>query len=196
MSQVKVQDKMTIGMIRQRILSGDIEIKGVYRLKHYRKGELIGEHESKNLVTTEGKRYLLSTGLASGTAKTAWYVGLVNNDNGAKNGGVPVAPSATQVYDTFFDTINTEYTNYTNANRVTWSGVLDGSLAKITNIASKAAFTFNTASGTLYGACLMSNNTKSNHASGDYLMSYSAFSAPIAVEIDDVVNVEIELSFT
>jgi hypothetical protein len=183
-----------------------VKINGVYRYQLIRKGSVILEGETNNTVTTEGKRYLLDAALYNSTGgyaeKTAWYVALINNNNGAKNGGSPVAPAVTQVYDTFFDSVNTEFQAYDGAARPGWTGVLDATLAKITNTVAKASFTFN-GGGNLYGCCLVSNNTLTgsepgHHAAGDYLLSYAYFGAPavIPVSASDILNVEIELSFT
>jgi hypothetical protein len=208
MANIKVTDKVITSITRERNVNpNELCINGIYRLEHFRNGELIGKRECSNTVTTEGKRYLLDAALYNSTGgyaeKTAWYVALINNNNGAKNGGSPVAPAVTQTYDAFFDTVNTEFQAYSGGARPAWTGVLDvGGLAKITNIVSKASFTFS-GPGTLYGACLVSNSTLAgsepgHHVAGDYLLSFAYFGAPATIPVIalDVLNVEVELVFS
>jgi hypothetical protein len=197
-------DKVVANALRKRGLSEPIDITGTYRLEHFRNGELIGTYESENLITYEGRDHILNLIFhATGTQQTVWYVALVDNDNGAKNGGSPAAPSTSQIYDTFFDpaggaTTNTEYTDYTGgdtaSDRIAYN---EGASSNgvITNTNNKAAFTFVTNSGTLYGACLVNVEAKDDHGTG-ILMSYSAFTpSTIGVVPGDIVNVEIEFAF-
>jgi len=155
---------------------------------------LIRHIECNNTVTTEGKRYLLNVGFLSLAAKASWYIGIVDNAL------THAVPGTGLVYDTFFDGVNnTELVNYvgTAGQRKVWTKVIDvGGLPKITNTASKAAFEF-TSGAVVYGAALVSNINQGNHVVGDYLMSYAAFTGgPITAIATDVINVEIELSFT
>jgi hypothetical protein len=189
---ISLADAVRADLTRRKSEIDFLKINGIYRIEHFRAGRLINKFECQNTVTTEGKRYLLSTGFSSGTAKATWYIGLVDN------GSTHDTPSASLIYDTFFDvTHNTELTNYSGGARKEWVETIDGGgLAKITNVASKAAFTF-TSGGVIYGAALVSNSTQSHHTAGDYLMSYSAFTpSTITVVSTDVLNVEVELSFT
>jgi len=194
MTGLSVADFLRSDVVRSRPEYELLNMKGIYRVEHFRNGELIGRTESKNTITTEGKRYLLSAGLLALADKSAWYVGLIDNNSAHDT------PGPTLVYDTFFDGVNnTELVNYTGTagQRKVWTKVLDvGGLPKITNTVSKAAFEF-TSGAVAYGAALVSNINQSNHVVGDYLMSYAAFTGgPITVIATDVINVEIELSFT
>lgn len=172
--------------------------KGVYRWSHVRNGKVLAEGVDYNTMMVEGLKHLLTVGIADGTKSSTWYVALVNNDNGTKNGGggddPPRAPVNTQVYDTFFDTQNTEFTSYDEANRVTYNETM-GTGALVTNTANKAVFTIS-ATGAVYGACLVNVNTKDDHGTG-VLMSYAAFSQGVLNVYDnDVLNIEIQITLS
>ena len=102
-----------------------------------------------NLITTEGITDALAAYLDGQSQTTLWYVGLTNasptpaaGDTMASHGGW------------------TEYTNYSEANRQQWVGGT-AAAGSIDNSANKAVFSINGAGGTVGGAFLTSNNTKS-----------------------------------
>jgi len=191
MSQIKMMDKIGCDVTRNRFIGGEegnLKAYVTYRFSQFRNGELIHFQENHNTVTSEGKQHLLSSAIDNGTRKTAWYVALVSND------GPPPSPLASHVYDTFFQTTVTEFTDYSAATRVAYDGVV--SADKITNIANKASFTINAATKDVYGGALVSNSTKSDHTSGDILMSWAALPGGVLdVQVNDVLNIEIELAF-
>lgn len=164
-----------------------LKIKGVYHIQVVRDGKIVEDRVDHNLITTQGKRYLLDAGLdnsAGGlTLQAAWYVALVSTNTAPAAGMTYAAP------------VYTEFTTYSEANRVTWNGVVDGSAGSITNSASKASFTAS-GSATIYGASLVSGNTKGDTAAAEYLFSYSLFSSPINVVAGDVINVTITITLT
>lgn len=103
----------------------------------------------ENLVTTEGKNYLLSAGLDGGTQTTTWYVGLTD--------GTPTAAAG----DTMASHAGwTEVTAFDETARQAWTGGTAAS-GSIDNSASKASFTISTDSTTVGGAFLASVSTKS-----------------------------------
>ena len=189
---ISAKDQVSVGVERQRAADNEVKVIGRYQVDHVRDGKVI-HSEVGNTVTTQGKRYLLDAALdnsAGGfTEKTTWYVALVSTNTAA---------AATYVYDTFLDGATvpaTEFVSYAGGVRPTWNGVIDGSAASITNSASRASFAI-TGSGTLYGACLVSNSTLSDHTAGDWLFSYALFASPIAVVNTDTVNITITITLT
>lgn len=113
-------------------------------------GKIQDEREWENLVTTEGKNYLLATGLDNSASQiTAWYVLPIS--------GTPTAAAG----DTMASHAGwTEVTAYSQSTRVAWTGgtVASGS---VDNSGSVAAFTINADGTTVGGAALASVSTKS-----------------------------------
>lgn len=106
-------------------------------------GLLIAEFDWENLVTTEGKNYLLSAGLDGGTAITTWYVGLTDGTPTVAAGDV-LASHAGWV----------EVTAYTG-NRKAWTGGT-AAAGSIDNVGNEAQFSINADSTTIGGAFLAS----------------------------------------
>lgn len=191
--KIKATDKVGCTVERARGVKEDLQLKGTYRWEHIRNGEVIGRYENHNVVTSEGLQHLLSSAIDNDTRYTAWYVALVSAT------GPPPVPSAAHVYDTFLDTSTlpcTEFTSYSNATRPAYNGVVSAN--KITNTASKAAFTVSAGPSpdTVHAAALVSVNTKSDHGTG-VLMSWSDLAGgTITVLEGDVLNIEIELAFS
>ena len=192
--KVTAIDRLNAELVRGGGTNENATITGIYDIEVVRDGEVIHRSTHKNTVTTEGKRYLLDAALDNSAAgyaeQVAWYVALVSTNTAA---------AATYVYDTFLDGTTvpaTEFVSYSGGARKDWAGVLDaGGAASITNSASRASFGI-TGSGTLYGACLVSNPTLSDHTAGDYLFSYSLFSSSIAVVNTDTVNVTVTIALS
>jgi len=122
---------------------------GVYTTRCYRKGKLLWEDVSKNIVTNVGLTYLEGVALLTTTqiALTSWFVGITASaptvaaaDTAASHGGW------------------TENTSYSQGTRPAWSGVA-GSAGASSNTASPATFSAN-ASSTVGGCFLISNSTK------------------------------------
>ena len=193
MEGMKMTDKLGCEVVRGREVSGDLHMVGHYKFFHHRGGKLLALRENHNVVTSEGKQHILSSALDNGTRKTAWYVALVTGD------GPPPAPSASHVYATFFNSVVVEFQDYSSGSGNTERKLYDGvvSADKITNVAARASFTITTTTKAVHGAALVSHITKGNHAAGDILMSWADLTGgEIAVQINDVLNIEIELSFT
>jgi hypothetical protein len=185
------RDSVSVGVERGRVTDAVMDIVGVYDIEVVRDGVAIHNFRQHNLVTLQGKRYLLDAALANSAGgfaeQTAWYVALVSTNTAA---------SAAYVYDTFLDGATipaTEFVSYSGGVRKTWSGVLDATAASITNSASRASFAC-TGGGTIYGAALVSLDTLSDHTAGDYVISYATFASPITVVNGDTVNVTVTLT--
>lgn len=110
------------------------------------------EGEFKNGNTTAGLNHILGVEFGAVTQVTSWYCGLID---GTAAHVLAAGDTAAQIGGT-----NgwTENVTYSNANRVTWgAGAASG--ASITN-ASTMDFNIN-GNATIYGAFIISNNTKS-----------------------------------
>lgn len=104
----------------------------------------------ENLVTLEGRNYLLSAALAQGTQKLAFYV--------APFGG-NVTPQDTWTGANWVANA-TEFTNYTEATRQAWNedAVAAGAVGNATN---PAVFTIGVGGGTIRGFALVEAQAKS-----------------------------------
>jgi len=155
--------------------SGRLKLKGMFHVEHFRKGKLIGTYDFKNAVVDDGLDKILDVMFHDVTKIATWYIGIVNNagftgyaagDNMGGHGGW------------------TEWTSYDEANRVTWTeGAASGQ--SITN-ATPVDFTMS-ASGTVRGLFLTSNNTKSGTTGT--LWATADFASTVTVADDDVLKV-------
>lgn len=159
-------------------------LKGTYNFRLLRGGIVIAESKFENLITHAGWEYLASAGLANTPAVSAtWHMGLINN------AGSP----ALDLTDEMSSHAGwTEWTSYDEANRilVDWAAVGFGGASTL-ETDTTCDFTIS-ASGTLYGAFIADENTKSG-ATG-ILFSEGGFSAPLNVVDNDVVQVGYTLS--
>ena len=156
------------------------EIAQFYQLECYDKnGVLKWADEFENIVVTTGRNQYLDATLKTGSTAPTWFVGL-------KNAVVAVAA----------DTIGTkgfaELTPYSNATRpaFTLGTIANGS---VDNSASKAVFNIN-APGTIAGAFICNNNVKSGTTG--ILLGAGEFATARALEIGDVLNVQVTCSIT
>lgn len=149
-----------------------------YRMQKSGRMKLIDIDRTHNGIVTVGKNSLFDVAFRAQTQLTAWYFGLIVNT------GTPTLAAA--------DTMSshsgwTEFTDYTESNRVQWSpdAAASGSITNTT------ASTFNiNATGSVYGMFLASNNTKSGTTGT--LWATAAFSAPKSVVNTD----QIKLTYT
>lgn len=124
-------------------------VAGRWDGQHIRDGKVIDEWSQPNLVVNEGLDSLLNIYFHNATQIGTWYI-------------APFEGNYTPVATVTAATITaaaTECTAYDEAARVAYDEAAASSQS-ITNSASKATFTFN-ATKTIYGAFLISNNTKS-----------------------------------
>jgi hypothetical protein len=153
------------------VLMPAINVSGVWSGQHIRDGKVIDEWEDKNLVVNEGLNSLLDVYFHGETQITSWYIGVFEGNY------TPVAglTAATVTAN------STECTAYDETTRQAYDEAAASSQS-ITNSASRATFTFN-ATKTIYGAFLVSNNTKSG-TSGT-LFSAARFASSKAVVDND-----------
>jgi len=141
------------------------------------------EKERPNVVTDEGINFMLDVMFHGATAEGTWYVSLFESDS---------TPLTSWTYDAYADSLVTECTAYDEATRPAYTEAAASSKS-ITNSADKASFTINNTK-TIYGAALVSLNTKSDHTAGDYLFCASRFASSRSVVDDDVLRVTVTIS--
>ena len=142
--------------------------KGRYMVQcHDEQGNLKWETEVEdNLVVNVGLQDMNTKYFTGSSYSATWYLGLIT--------GPGVTTSAT---DTMASHGFTEFTGYSQANRVTCSfgSATSANPSVISNSGSPAAFSI-TSTGTIGGAFLASNNTKGGTTG--ILFSEKAFSSP------------------
>lgn len=129
-------------------------------------GNIKWTHAEDNLVVNVGLQDMNTQYFTGSSYTAAWYLGLIT--------GPGVTASAT---DTMGSHGWTEFTGYSQATRVTatFGSATSANPSVISNSGSPAAFSIN-ATGTVGGAFLTSNNTKSGTTG--ILFSEKAFSSP------------------
>lgn len=160
-----------------------MKVAGYFNYEHVRNGKVIDTWQEPNLVVDECLNYTLDAAFSGGTPITTWYIGLYKNN---------YTPIASNVASTFAGAgvANEANAEYDESVRQTWTeaGV---SSKTISNTASPATFTFNT-SVTIYGAFLISNNTKGGTTGT--LAAASKFASSRAMIDNDVLNVTYTLT--
>ena len=179
-----LKEKVTASAIMGAKPRDGFKLSGIFSLKHFRDGKLIGETEGHNIITGEGLIRMMDVffgGAGANNTQTAtWYVGIYNDDNPALDGD--------ENYDV---PVFTEDVDYDEATRPAYveAGATAGFV--VTNTASPAVFTTTTGGQTIYGAAIFSINTKGDHAPGanNRLFCCAQFALSRAVLAADVLNV-------
>lgn len=132
------------------------KMKHVYHVECFDKdGNLKWEDTFENLVVTAGLNAYLDALLKTGHAAPTWYVGLVTGPGG---GNTYALADTMAVHGGW-----TEFVNYSQATRVVWTpGAIAG--GSVSNTAAKAVFTINGGGGTVAGAFMVDDSTKSGVA--------------------------------
>lgn len=156
-------------------------VRGIWGSAVYREGKITQPWQfDENIVVNQGLNHILATEFNAGTPVTTWYIAPFEGN---------YTPVATDTAANI--TANsTESTAYTQANRVEWIEAAPASQS-ITNSASVAVFSIN-ATKTIYGAFLVSTNTKSGTTG--FLFAASRFAAARSVVNLDVINVTYTLT--
>lgn len=160
-----------------------LKTAGYFTYTHLRDGKVIDSWQEPNIVVDEGINYIMDAALSGGTPITTFYLGVFKNN---------YTPLSTDVAATFpgAGVANEANTEYDEATRPTWTEA--GVSAKvITNSASPASFTFNTTI-TIYGAFLVSTNTKAGTTGK--LIAASKFAASRAMIDNDVLQITYTLT--
>ncbi len=165
---------------RRRGFKQKLELKGRYKVDHMRGGLLIATYEIFNDIVNEGKNLLFDVMFNGTTPITTWYIGLISL----------VGFSALAAADTLVSHSGwTEFTAYSQANRVSWGSGAAASQA-ITN-ASAATFDM-TGGGTVKGIFIPSNNTKGGTTGK--LWSTALFTADVPVVNGDQLKITYTLN--
>jgi hypothetical protein len=154
---------------------------GHYTLNHFdARGRLINSYEFHNGITDAGVAYVYDAAFHASAALSPWYIGLIDN-----SGYSALAAADTMASHAGWN----EFTTYTEANRVEWA---EGATAarSITN-ATAASFSIS-GSGTVKGAFLVSNNTKSGTTGT--LWSTGVFASPPTVANGETLKVTYTLT--
>ena len=153
-----------------------------YTIEVIRGGAVVDSETVHNLMPEEGRNHAVSVITKGATQVPTWYIGLFEGNY------VPVDSDKAST----FPTSATECTAYLPATRVEF---VEGAVAAgvVENTASRAEFTA-TAAKTIYGAFLVSAQAKG--AITGVLMSAARFTAPKALQIDDVLRVTASFSLT
>jgi hypothetical protein len=154
----EVSDDFGLYLPKQKLLLG-----GEFTVEHRRAGELVGASVEPNTVVNEGLDHILSVIFNSGTQVTTWYVAIFEGN---------YTPQSTDTASNIASN-STESTAYDEATRVEWVEAAPSGQT-VTNSANRATFNIN-ATKTIYGAFLISDNTKSGTTGT--LMAASRFSA-------------------
>lgn len=163
-----------------RPVGGDqITPKGVFHIQQIRDGKVIADFEAQNGVVNEGKDSILDVYFDAASQITLWYAGLIND---------PATLAAADVMNSHAGW--TEFTNYSEATRVTIAFDVAASQS-IANGTTSADFNV-TASGTLHGIFVVSNNTKSGTTGT--LWSTAPFASALAVNNGDLLKVTYTVS--
>jgi len=141
-------------------------------------GNIKHQVEARNLVTTQGKNFLLDVMFHGTAALGTWYVVLWSGSH---------TPVITDVYATpGYTELNTVYDD---ATRPAYSEAA-ASAGVMTNAANRAAFTFNAAASITGLALVGGSSTKGDTASGTgILFSSTKLGSSFTAANDDVVNV-------
>jgi hypothetical protein len=138
-------------------------------------------YDFPNGITDEGMNSLLDVHFHAATQITTWYIGLVDNSGW----------SAFADADTLSSHAGwSEFTSYTEANRVTWAE--DAASSRSISNSTTADFSIN-ATGNVKGIFVSSNNVKTTGTTGT-LWSTAAFSSVVATANGDTLKVTYTVS--
>ncbi|MEM0324962.1 MAG: hypothetical protein QXW35_03615 [Candidatus Aenigmatarchaeota archaeon] len=130
-------------------------MKGKYIVDIIRNGEVIDSFEVENLITKEGKAYLLKVGFTGAPPIANWYVGLKGSMiNVSENDTAQTALGSNGTY--------AELTSYTSTTRVPYQSQWDNTINILTNQANVAIFEAS-ADMTVNGFFIVSSGTKNSN---------------------------------
>jgi hypothetical protein len=144
-------------------------------------GKVLSAEVLHNLMPYEGLNHAINVILRAGAQAPSWFTGIYET---------PYTPVAEDIAATFKDVAG-ECSAYTPATRplLVLSAPVMGSAD---NLASRAEFTM-TANKTIYGAFVISNNTKGGGAG--ILLSAARFASPKALNTTDVLRLTAGFNF-
>jgi hypothetical protein len=158
------------------------QFKGKFDIEHWRNKKLIYKDKFPNQIVNVGKGYILDTMFNNQTqiTNTAWSMGLIDNAGFT-------AIAVTDIMATHAGWV--ENVAYSGGTRPAWGQ--GASSAQTTTNASPATFNI-TATGTLQGIFVVSNNTLSGVTG--ILWTEALFSSPIPVTNGDQIKCSYSVS--
>lgn len=137
----------------------------------------LDERRDENLVVNEGLNHILDVVLHNDTQIATWYMAISSGN---------VSPQATWTAANYSANATEITVAYDEATRVAYNEAAASSQS-ITNTANKATFTCNTDTTTVWGAALLSVNTKGGTTGK--LLSAAKFSAARTLNDTDTINI-------
>lgn len=181
-SQFSMRQRASVSVVRNRSAMNHLAWHNPVKMEHWRSGKLLRTYNTLNDITNEGKNTIFDVMFNNGTqiANNSWFIGLISNT------------SYTGVAAT--DTMSshggwTEFTGYSQANRVAWGSGAAASQS-VTN-ATAATFDIN-AAGTVKGVFITSNSTKSGTTGK--LWATALFAADVPVSNGDQLKITYTVS--
>ena len=180
-------DRFEATVVNDASASGSVSVGGVFTVECYDAvGQLKWKDEFHNLVVNQGLKDMNDKYFTGSGYTAAWYIGLINN---SPSPTLAAGDTAAQIGGS-----NgwAEFTGYSQANRPTLSFSASTTAdPSVISTASAAAFSI-TSTATIYGAFVVSSNTKSG--TSGVLFSEGAFAATRSVVNGDTLNVSYSLS--
>jgi hypothetical protein len=162
------------------MLASLLSLFGKFQVEHVRGGKVIGRYTVPNGIVDVGLNFLLDVMFHGTAAVATWYIGLVNN----------AGFSAFANADTMGSHAGwTEWTSYDEATREEW--LEDAAATRSITNSTPAEFTIS-ASGTLKGIFVTSNNTKGGTTGT--LWSTASFTSTIPVQDNDIIRITYTVS--
>ena len=180
-------DRFEATVVNDASASGSVSVGGVFTVECYdAAGQLKWKDEFHNLVVNQGLKDMNDKYFTGSGYTAAWYIGLINN---SPSPTLAAGDTAAQIGGS-----NgwAEFTGYSQANRPTLSFSASTTAdPSVISTASAAAFSI-TSTATIYGAFVVSSNTKDG--TSGVLFSEGAFAATRSVVNGDTLNVSYSLS--
>lgn len=180
-------DRFEATVVNDASASSSVSVGGVFTVECYdADGQLKWKDEFHNLVVNQGLKDMNDKYFTGSGYTAAWYIGLINN---SPTPTLAAGDTAAQIGGS-----NgwTEFTGYSQSNRPTLSFSASTSAdPSVISTASAAAFSI-TSTATIYGAFVVSSNTKGG--TSGVLFSEGAFAATRSVVNGDTLNVSYSLS--
>lgn len=154
-----------------------LKVKGRYLIEIIRDGKVIDREEVENVVTVEGRTYLLKAGVSGEQTPVSFYVGLI---------GADITPQETDTASTALGSTGSygEVVSYNETDRPIYRAV--ASSASVSNAANPAQFTIS-ANTTVYGAFITSTSAKQSNSG--ILLCAARFASPKTLAVNDVISI-------
>jgi hypothetical protein len=174
-NELSLKNIVGASLIRNRPLEVKSQLKGFWTVEVIRQGKSVFKKDFPNGVTNIGKNSILDIMFDAATQITTWYLSFID-----ATGFTALAAADTMASHAGW----TEFTSYAEATRVLWNP--SPAASQIITNPTPAQFNI-TATGTLKGGFLVSNNVKAGTTGT--LWGTALFSGDIPVVNLDVVNI-------